>query len=361
MCSGSLTLCPFSLDHYKLTEKYDVEFSSLEGFSTRRMPLGINLKDKNVEVPLNDWGSGTQNRTYILMSILQANRIKTRKSAEDRVTLLVVIEEPESFLHPSAQAEFGKLLQTLSSDLGIQIIVSTHSPYMLNQAEPGSNILLRRRLRHRKLQESEVVDTAGAQWMAPFAEHLGVVAPEFDSWRGLFGAHQPRVLLVEGETDKAYFEYLREKFGTRFGLPAEVEIVPYGGKNTLKNTMLVKFMLSRFDRVFVTFDLDAADDVKSSLERLGLIEGKSFAAVGLHKSGREAIEGLLPDRVISAVTGRETDLVMQLASTKSQERNEAKRKLKAAFLEECKKHEDYTGEELRHLIKIGQSVGKCFA
>lgn len=38
----------------RLSEKYDVEFSPMEGFSTRHMPLGINLKDKSVEVPLDD-------------------------------------------------------------------------------------------------------------------------------------------------------------------------------------------------------------------------------------------------------------------------------------------------------------------
>ena len=120
----------------KLTERYDVEFSALEGYATRRMPLGINLKDKNVEVPLNDWGSGTQNRTYILMSILSANRIRTQQSPDDKITPIIVVEEPESFLHPSAQAEFGKLLQAISSELGLQIIASTHSPY----AQPGPTI-----------------------------------------------------------------------------------------------------------------------------------------------------------------------------------------------------------------------------
>src|SRR3990167_975721 len=94
----------------RLSEKYDVEFSQPEGYETRHMPLGINLKDKHVEVPLNDWGSGTQNRTHILMAILQAHRIKTKESPEEKITPIVVIEEPESFLHPSAQAEFGRIL-----------------------------------------------------------------------------------------------------------------------------------------------------------------------------------------------------------------------------------------------------------
>jgi hypothetical protein len=61
----------------RLADKYNVEASLPEGFAMRRMPIGINLNDRNVDAPLNDWGSGTQNRTHILMAILQANRIKT--------------------------------------------------------------------------------------------------------------------------------------------------------------------------------------------------------------------------------------------------------------------------------------------
>jgi predicted ATPase len=67
------------------------------------------------------------------MAILQANRIKTTAPPDDKITPLVVIEEPESFLHPSAQSEFGRILGALSAEFGIQIIATTHSPYMLNQ------------------------------------------------------------------------------------------------------------------------------------------------------------------------------------------------------------------------------------
>ena len=344
----------------KLREQYDVEFSTLEGYSTGRMPLSINLKDKHVEVPLNDWGSGTQNRTYILMSLLQANRIKTRKTHADKITPIVVVEEPESFLHPSAQAEFGKILQGLSEELGIQIIVSTHSPYMLNQANPSANMLLRRKISRKKLQATELVDTSGDNWMEPFAEHLGLMPPEFASWRSIFAEHKSQVLLVEGETDKAYFEHLRSTYSEKFGIPEEVEIVPYDGKDALRNTMLVKFVLGRFDAAFITFDLDAKKEIEKCLTRIGLEENKSYAAIGVNKPGRDAIEGLLPEREISAVIAGETDLVMQLGSTKSDERKSAKNALKKKYLAEFKQHEDYTDEELKALFKVGKLIGKSF-
>ncbi len=97
---------------------------------------------------------------------------------------------------------------------------------MLNQSNPEANILLRRKISRQKLERSEIVDTSGEQWMEPFAEHLGIMPPEFDSWRKLFATHQPKALLVEGDVDKSYFEYLREKFGEKFLLPSDVEIVP---------------------------------------------------------------------------------------------------------------------------------------
>jgi putative ATP-dependent endonuclease of the OLD family len=156
----------------RLDDKFDVEASMPEGFAMRRMPIGINLKDRNVDAPLNDWGSGTQNRTHILMAILQANRIKTTSALDEKVTPFVVIEEPESFLHPSAQAEFGGILSTLSVEFGIQIIATTHSPYMLNKEKPESNILLTRNVRYKKACETRLVEVGGDNWMAPFADHL---------------------------------------------------------------------------------------------------------------------------------------------------------------------------------------------
>ena len=70
----------------KLNEKYDVEFTTFENLGIQEMPLGISLKDKRVKVPISDWGSGTQNRTYILMSLLQAKRIKELEGSGEKIT-----------------------------------------------------------------------------------------------------------------------------------------------------------------------------------------------------------------------------------------------------------------------------------
>jgi len=341
----------------RLSDKYDVEISLPEAFTARRMPLGINLKDRNVEVPLNDWGSGTQNRTHILMAILQANRIKTTVSSDDKITPFVVIEEPESFLHPSAQSEFGRILGVLSAEFGIQIIVTTHSPYMLNQVEPASNILLSRKIKRKTAYETFVEDTTGDNWMAPFSEHLGLAPGEFSSLRPVFSSYKSKVLLVEGPLDQEYFSSLQKHQDLCECLADDIEIVPYGGKDTLKNTLLVQFVLRKFDRVFVTYDLDAQNEVSTALGRLGLKENSDFLPLGIGQPGKDCIEGMLPQRVLAAVNGRETDLVMKLGSKDNKERRKAKDALKHKYLEEftcqignCAK------DEFKELAKVVRTI-----
>lgn len=340
----------------RLIEKYDIEISPPEGLTARRMPLGINLRDRNVKVPLNDWGSGTQNRTHILMAILQANRIKTTDSPDEKITPFVVIEEPESFLHPSAQSEFGRMLRQLSDEFGIQIIATTHSPYMLNQEEPGSNLLLSREVRRGKTYETTLVDTKGSSWMAPFADHLGIGPSEFAALRPLFSATKSKVLLVEGITDQQYFELLKKNEISCEKLGSDIEVVPYGGKDTLKNTLLVQFVLRTFDKVFVTFDLDAESDVSGSLGRVGLKKNVDYLALGISQGGRDCIEGLLPERVLAVVNGKETGLVMSLGCKDNSDRRKAKDLLKKKYLEEFKSRTDYTGEELKELNKVVKQI-----
>lgn len=345
----------------RLAEKYDVEVSPLEGYSSHEMPLGINLKDKNVEVPLNDWGSGTQNRTSILMAILQANRIKTAGNPDEKITPIVVVEEPESFLHPSAQAEFGKMLRNLSGELGIQIIATTHSPHMLNQQNASSNILLSREVKRSKLFETRIIETSGESWMAPFADHLGIGKIDFDCLKPLFAVAKSKVLLVEGPIDKEYFSFLQNNSLACEKLNPDIEIVPYGGKDTLKNTLLVQFVLKKFDSVFVTYDLDAAAECKPALIRVDLEELKDFCSLGVNQPGKNCIEGLLPERTLSAVHAIHSTLIMKLGSTDNKERRRAKDELKKHYLNEFISKIDYSKDELRELSKAIRTINTKFA
>ena len=329
-----------------LEDKYEVEFTLPDGMFTGTLPFSINLKDRNVDVPLDDWGSGTKNRTQIMMSILQAHRIRS-KDDQNRITPFVMIEEPESFLHPSAQAEFGRVLRTLANDLKIQTIVTTHSPYMLCQENVTANILLARRVHRGKLKSTERVVLQEDTWMEPFSEILGLDNSEFTAWKEILGNDKSCVLLVEGDLDKKYLEHIHSLGQTGFQLPDGLDIVAYEGKDALKNTILLKFIVEKFKKVFVTFDLDAKPELEKMMQQIGLKDGVDYLAIGANKPGKQCIEGLVADRILSSVYAQNTDLVMQLTAQDSKERKSAKSALKQKILASFQGDKGITAEELK--------------
>jgi predicted ATP-dependent endonuclease of OLD family len=164
----------------RLQEKYEVglTFSGID-IDFDRIPYEISLGEKNFDLPLDDWGSGTKNRTLILSSIFDAKNQIELEDESNRITPIVIIEEPESFLHPSAQAEFGRVLQDLSQELEIQVIATTHSPYLLSHHNPKSNLLLKRKTYRKKNRESFIEPIDSNNWRKPFELALGMVGPEF--------------------------------------------------------------------------------------------------------------------------------------------------------------------------------------
>ena len=293
------------------------------------------------------------------MSVLEAERIRKSKSAENRSTPVVIVEEPESFLHPSAQAEFGKVLNNLAKDFDIQIIATTHSPYMLNQSAPEANILLNRKVNRSKLKETERIPTTGDNWMLPFAENLGVATDDFIPWKKIVSTKSNRVILVEGELDVSYFDTLRTRFPTIYSLPSDIEIVSYSGKDALKNTQILNFMISRLDKVFITFDLDAKNDVCKPLESIGLKENTDFCSIGVSKPGKDCIEGLLPRSILGAVYSENVDVVSALSAADNKVRRQAKRDIKRACLEKFQS-ESISEKDLAAFKALITKISKAF-
>jgi len=340
-----------------LEEKYEVDFSIPEGMFTGSIPFAVNLRDKNVDIPLNDWGSGTKNRTQIMMSVLQATRIRS-KPDENKITPIILIEEPESFLHPSAQAEFGRVLIDLANELQIQTIVTTHSPYMLCQSDAQSNVLLGRKTSYGKTKSTEVIEVKDDNWMEPFGNILGLNNAEFSPWKDVLFSGKQCVLLVEGEIDKSYFESINSLGFADLVLPPGLEIVAYEGKDALKNSILLKFIIDKFKKVLVTFDLDAKSELERTMTQVGLTEGAGFLAIGSNKPGKQCIEGLLPDRILSKVYSANTDLVMALTSAENKDRKSAKSSLKQKLLAEFRADKTITRDDLKPFMPVFKALSR---
>lgn len=331
---------------------------SIPNLDFQDFPFRLSLGDKKDDVPLDDWGSGTQNRTHILLALLRAKKIRETGNESNKITPFIVIEEPESFLHPSAQAEFGMILQDLAKEFEVQVITTTHSPHMLSFSQPEANILFSRRMERNRQLETIVAATGDEDWMTPFAMALGITADSFKPWRSILFADADELLLVEGEIDKDYFEYLRKPEHGDHQLHLNGVIFPYGGDGFFAHDVMMKFIINRFNRVLVTFDLDVESKVSRKLEALGLKKNEDFISIGLSSPGKRNIEGLLPTSVTTLVATAHPD-IFDHATSADEGNQAAKQRLKRlkqqAFLENNAPRSDSHAE----LYKLTDSINRA--
>jgi putative ATP-dependent endonuclease of the OLD family len=337
----------------RLQDKHKIGFS-LSKFEMDEFPYSLTLGEG--DIPIERWGGGTQNRTNILMTLLKARQITETPTSPSKITPILIVEEPESFLHPSAQGEFGRLLQCLAEEFKVQVIVATHSPYMLSMGSQESNILLTRKADKGKLRATSVADTTGDQWMEPFGLALGLDNNYFVPWKTALFSKSEEILLVEGDTDKSYFEMLQAQDHGAARLQFEGCIFPYGGRDNLKSRALLKLIKSRFKKFIITYDLDSDRDLSKLLDDLGFQKNKNYFAIGLPATGKETIEGLLPDSVLKAVYGREIELVQQMGSGIKEQRDSAKNKVKQMLLEEFKKLASPGSEFYGHFYVLAKKI-----
>ena len=95
------------------------------------------VTDGNYETPLCDKGTGMQRAvTLALIQVYSNMQHKTKELAP----LTLLLDEPETWLHPRAQIQLGEALAKISEDE--QLFLITHSPYMLRSYSPTKHRLL---------------------------------------------------------------------------------------------------------------------------------------------------------------------------------------------------------------------------
>lgn len=100
---------------------------------------GINIDD-GADTSSKDKGTGMQRALALALIQLYADELcKHPDDPLKKKPLFLFIDEPETFLHPSAQAKLLVALDVISKVQ--QVFVTTHSPYLLRSYDPSNHAL----------------------------------------------------------------------------------------------------------------------------------------------------------------------------------------------------------------------------
>jgi predicted ATP-dependent endonuclease of OLD family len=199
------------LDPVADSDKIDLYFTPLESFDFYKT-LDLKVKEEGFSISAQEMGEGMQNA--IVLSILQAFEETQKQGA------ILLIEEPEMFLHPQMQRSLYKTLSRIGEKN--QVIYTTHSPHFVTVPDYNQVVLVRKAVRGTKVSLSALpTDKCRREKL------IKELDPERNE---LFFA--TRLLIVEGDTEKlALPEYAR-----RLGIDldtAGATIIEVGGKRNI--------------------------------------------------------------------------------------------------------------------------------
>ncbi|MFQ5500259.1 MAG: ATP-dependent endonuclease [Candidatus Zixiibacteriota bacterium] len=217
------------------TDALDFFFAPFDTMDFYRS-LDLCVREGDFVVSATELGEGVQNA--LVLAILQAFEARRKQGA------ILLIEEPEMFLHPQKQRSLYKTLRAIGKTN--QIIYTTHSPHFVSVPDYNEVLIVR------KSGNDTYVITSDLPTDKNRREKL---RKELDPERNeLFFA--TRLLLVEGDTEKLAFP----EYATRLGLDVDragATVVEVGGKKSLLE--FTKIAQSFEIPTGIVYDKDSSD------------------------------------------------------------------------------------------------------
>jgi putative ATP-dependent endonuclease of OLD family len=173
-------------------ETIDLYFTPLDSFDFYKT-LDLLVKEEGFTISAQEMGEGMQNA--IVLAILQAFEETQKQGA------ILLIEEPEMFLHPQMQRSLYKTLRRIGEKN--QVIYTTHSPHFVAVPDYQQVVLVRKSSGSTKVFLSTLpADKARREKLIK----------ELDAERNeLFFA--TRLLIVEGDTERRRFLSIARRLG----------------------------------------------------------------------------------------------------------------------------------------------------
>ena len=204
---------------------------------------------------ISSFGHGAQRS--VQMALIR-HLADVRRANNNSVTnTLLLIDEPELYLHPQAIEVLRDALKQLSTE-GFQVIFSTHSPFMITSKDVENTLLIRKN-NDRGTYKRKSLKTAISTVFAANPSQLGTVFSISNSAQILFSE---KVVLVEGKTENKILPGIIKKItGKTVGLH-KTALVSMDGCTNTKKTMEVLEVMNIPTKCIVDFDFVCKEGIK---------------------------------------------------------------------------------------------------
>lgn len=208
--------------------------------------------------------------------------------------IILVIEEPESHLHPLAQQWLAQRVHLLAAG-GLQLLLTTHSPHFINIMALDGLVLVRKNnsgTSVTQLTAAELADRCVAQGAPAERVTAESILPFYRSATTseiLEGFFAKAVVLVEGQTERLALPILLSKCGldhTKEG----IALLPVYGKGSFAKWR--RLFVAYDIPAYIIFDNDARDDAAGTKRK------DALSSVGISNDVSEEILGS-PDMIVS--------------------------------------------------------------
>lgn len=204
----------------------------------------IRNRENGITRPIGQMGKGM--RSVYMLSLLE-----TYAEGEDRVPSIIMVEDPEIFLHPRLQKVSGELLYRLSRKN--QVIFSTHSPNLLANFSS-------RQIRQMVLDEGGFSMVREKTDISAILDDLGYTANDLMNVNFVF--------IVEGKQDKSRLPLLIRKYYSETfdeeGNLSRIAIITTNSCTNIKTYANLKYMNQIYlrDQFLMIRDGDGDDPEK---------------------------------------------------------------------------------------------------
>lgn len=213
-------------------------------------------------------GSGAR-RTLLWATLKYLSEASDKEDSRPHVLLL---DEPEICLHPTAIREARSVLYNLPSTGSWQVMITSHSPIFIDLSKDNTTIIRVFRDEHSEVKSTTLYRPSRAKLSDDDKRNmklLNICDPYLHEF--FFGGRQ---VIVEGDTEYTAFSMIREMYAEEY---SDVQIIRARGKGIIPSVARVLLQFSK------SFSILHDSDTKETAS------GKANPAWGMNKSIQDVL------------------------------------------------------------------------